>query len=253
MAKNPGGGGQNTVWEKNTPDPLIDLAARCVLAHPACLFSMVPVDEIDSTFEISTNLVPTSTNASTSTLQSVASPLSSSSMTCTIKSSKDSVSLQTGFLSAVSENLSKTDPNVDKRHFMLHPGLRLPAEICEKLFSTLHEEGLDLEDDFALAFGDPSISRIRSVDLSGSSVTDRGLKCLLAHKLRVLNIHNCRFLSKQSLEALNQNSESLLDLNVGNTSRFFPEYIYPKMDEDLVRKVKQLYKSSIQIMGSMLP
>ena len=102
--------------------------------------------------------------------------------------------------------------------------------------SNLDEEGLDLEDDFALAFGDPSISRIRSVDLSGSSVTDRGLKCLLAHKLRVLNIHNCRFLSKQSLEALNQNSESLLDLNVGNTSRFFPEYVYPKMDEDLVRK-----------------
>ena len=245
MAKNLGDGPQNTVWEKNTPDPLIDLAARCVLAHPACLFSMVPADETDSTIDESTNLVPSSTNASTSTaatLESVASPLSTPSAHVPSKNdfSTEIVTLQqTAFLSSVSTNLSKTDSNVDKRHFMLHPGLRLPAEICEKLFSTLHEEGLDLEDDFALAFGDPSISRIRSVDLSSSSVTDRGLKCLLAHKLRVLNIHNCRFLSTQSLEALNQNSESLLDLNVGNTSRFFPEYICPKMDDDQVRKFVQ--------------
>jgi len=30
--------GLRTVWEKNSPDSLVDLSARCVLKHSACLF-----------------------------------------------------------------------------------------------------------------------------------------------------------------------------------------------------------------------
>jgi hypothetical protein len=60
----------------------------------------------------------------------------------------------------------------------------------------MHEEGLDLEDDFAMAFGNVDLCRIKSVNLSGSSVTDRGLEALVRHNLRSLNIHNCRCLFK---------------------------------------------------------
>jgi hypothetical protein len=72
-------------------------------------------------------------------------------------------------------------------------------------------------------------------------VTDRGFESLVGQNLRVLNIHNCRFLTTDSLEALNRQSESLVDLNIGNTIRFLPEYVCSKMDEDQVN-----YKSNLK-------
>lgn len=243
MAKNPGEDGSKTVWEKNTPDSLVDLATRCVLANPSCLFTIGhdgdDDDKIDLMSEASSNVALTSNPstsssagaASSSDLTEVSTSLSSNSGT---PNGRMSANRGLSINSSIDQILSYAELPVDdkrSRRFKLHKGLRLPGEISEKLFSTLHEEGLDLEDDFAMAFSDPTVSRIRSVDLSGSSITDRGLKCLLAHKLRVLNIHNCRHLTIDSLEALNRESESLVDLTVGNTCRLFPEYIFTQMDE----------------------
>ena len=83
-----------------------------------------------------------------------------------------------------------------------------------------------------MAFSDPEKSRIKSVDLSGSSLTDQGFQALAGHNLRVLNVNNCRFLTTESLESLNKNSEALVDLYVGNTIRFLPEYVFTRMDDD---------------------
>ena len=246
MAKNPGEDGSRTVWEKNTPDPLVDLATRCVLANPSCLFTIGRDgdDEIDLTSDASSSVALTSNPstsssagaASSSDLPEVSTSISSNSVTPNGRVSATQLSANRGLSinASIEQILAYAENSVDykrTRRFKLHKGLRLPVEISEKLFSTLHEEGLDLEDDFALAFSDPTVSRIRSVDLSGSSITDRGLKCLLAHKLRVLNINNCRHLTIDSLEALNRESDSLVDLTVGNTGRFFPEYIFTQMDE----------------------
>jgi hypothetical protein len=46
-----------------------------------------------------------------------------------------------------------------------------------------------------------------------------------------------RFLTTESLEALNKHSESLLDLYIGDTVRFLPEYVCTRMDEDQVRSL----------------
>ncbi|TRY64313.1 hypothetical protein TCAL_04628 [Tigriopus californicus] len=115
--------------------------------------------------------------------------------------------------------------------FTLLPDLHLPTEICEKLFATLHEEGLDIEDCTAGIFADVTSCRLRRVNVRCSSITDHGLEYLLRHNLRDLDIHNCEALTPRTLESLNKYSKHLVNLNIGNTVQILPDYIYPKSDE----------------------
>ena len=246
MAKNHGRGGVRTVWEKNSPDPLVDLAARCVLAHPECLFAIGrDVDDDEPKEEDVFNGRELSSNPSTSSVGSATAsadlqvestaPLSSTGST--VKLSVETVLDRGGGAIPPADNSArrKSTDRDESRRFVLREGLRLPAEICETLFAIIHEEGLDLEDNFAIAFSNPGKSRIKSVDLSGSSLTDRGFEALAGHNLRVLNVSNCRYLTIESLEALNRHSDSLIDLNIGNSVRFLPEYVCSRMDEDQVQ------------------
>ena len=47
------------------------------------------------------------------------------------------------------------------------------------MLTMLHDEGFDLNDCVLTAFGDPSTSRLRRVNLRQSTVTDLGLTALL--------------------------------------------------------------------------
>ena len=107
----------------------------------------------------------------------------------------------------------------------LLPDLHLPTEICEKLFAMLHEEGLDVEDATASAFSDTETSRLRCVNVRGTSITDEGLLGLLKHNLRDLDVHGCHSLTKASLENINRHAESLVNLNIGNSVDILPDYI----------------------------
>jgi hypothetical protein len=164
MSRNPGGGGARTVWEKNTPDLLVDLAARCVLAHPECLFSIGRADEEDSTADVALN-VELSSNPSTSSTGNSSTDLQKESTTLSTSNSADStvklsIEIKAERGGTIDESPStKSVDDKGHRRFALHKGLRLPAEICETLFTMMHEEGLDLEDNFAMAFSDPTVSR----------------------------------------------------------------------------------------------
>ena len=89
--------------------------------------------------------------------------------------------------------------------------LHLPMEIGEKLFQMAQEEGLDIDDKFAEIFR--HLTRVRNrcendsssftlsylqiwrACLRESSITDRGIKYLLRHRLKDLDIHNCAALT----------------------------------------------------------
>lgn len=114
----------------------------------------------------------------------------------------------------------------------LLPGLHLPMEICEKLLSIRQDEGLDIDDTFAGVFGDPTTTRLRSVCVRGTSLGDDGLRRLLRHGLRELDIHNCEALSRRSLESLNDHGDSLLSLTIGNSVHVLPDYIYSRAEAD---------------------
>ena len=151
MAKNPSRSGVRTVWEKNSPDPLVDLAARCVLAHPECLFAIGRDADEESDTDVRRNVEMTST-PSTSSSGATSTDLrdeSTSALLTTASTIKLSIEI-TADRAVISgyddETLRNTATERERsRRFVLHKGLRLPAEICETLFSIMHEEGLDLE------------------------------------------------------------------------------------------------------------
>ena len=103
----------------------------------------------------------------------------------------------------------------------------LPLEICESLFQICHEEHIDIDDKFANIFADSQNSRLRQLTVSDSSVTDNGMRCLLAHNLRKISITSCVHLTARTLEFINEYSDNLISLSVDNISQMFPDFEGP--------------------------
>jgi len=104
--------------------------------------------------------------------------------------------------------------------------LHLPMEIGEKLFQMAQEEGLDIDDKFAEIFR--HLTRIWRACLRESYITDRGIKYLLRHRLKDLDIHNCAALTGRTLTNLNKYSSSLSSLCIGNCVQILPDYLQPE-------------------------
>ena len=112
----------------------------------------------------------------------------------------------------------------------LHPAASgLPGQIYENILETLNDEGFELNDSVIAAFGDRTTSRLRSVQLRNSSITDFGLRKLLNHKIRSLDVSGCNRLTEKSLETINKHSgDTLLELKLcGNWSEY--EHLENKM------------------------
>jgi len=106
---------------------------------------------------------------------------------------------------------------------LLDDGLYLPREICESLFQICHEEHINIDDKFTNIFADSQNSKLRQLTVSDSSVTDNGMRCLLAHNLRKISITNCVHLTTRTFEFINEYSDNLISLSVDNTSQIFPD------------------------------
>ena len=129
------------------------------------------------------------------------------------------------------------DDDFDEFHnrklITLLPDLYLPADICDKIFKMIVEEGLDIDDHIAGVFSDTTRSRLRSVNVRDCSLTDVGLTCLLRHQLRDLDIHNCEGLSSKALEIINMFSDNLVNLNVGSSTHILPDKVVPKIEIEM--------------------
>lgn len=106
--------------------------------------------------------------------------------------------------------------------YELHPGLVLPRELCEKLIQFYCQNVGILDDKFANIFHDTSVTSMKRVCLRNSSVSDKGLKVLLEHKLVELNLERCSNVTARSLNFLNENGENLVCLAVGTDVKLLP-------------------------------
>jgi len=102
-------------------------------------------------------------------------------------------------------------------------GLYLPLEICESLFQICHEEHINIDDNFTNIFADSQNSKLRQLTVSDSSVSDNGMRCLLAHNLKKISITSCVHLTTQTLEFINECSDNLISVSVDNTFQIFPD------------------------------
>ena len=60
-----------------------------------------------------------------------------------------------------------------------------------------------------------------------SSLTDSGMKHLVRHNLRELDINNCGGLTVQTLHNINKNSVNLHSFCIGNSVQILPDYLHP--------------------------
>ncbi|CAB4057133.1 ZYG11 [Lepeophtheirus salmonis] len=149
-----------TIWEPNSPDSLTDIVTRYCLRNPSTYSQLFEFDSKTN----EERLLPDKPLTKHIAFKSVEELLMG-------KPKKDSFA-----------------PRVYRR---LHPGIHLPAVICEKFFSIAQEEGIDVNDAFINVFADTESTPLRSVSINGSSITNNGLDMLLKHRLRDLEIQDC--------------------------------------------------------------
>ena len=209
-----------TFWEGNSPDSLLDLSIQCLLRNPAILFYA-----IDVTREPRRG----TRGASAHSRKEIAEK---------VTEHEDQISEKGPRLYERKTHTVYYEQNGARPpiHLRLHSHHQLPAEVCEKLLTMMHDEGFDLNDSVLTAFGNTSTSRISNVHLRHSTVSDLGLKSLLNHKIHSLDVVGCNQLTETSLGNLNHNCyDSLVELSFsGNLhpdykkpNSIFPSYIAP--------------------------
>lgn len=96
----------------------------------------------------------------------------------------------------------------------LNEDVVLPVEICETFLRT-YQRKFRVNDNIANVFRDKFRTRLNTVKLRNSRITDEGLRCLMEHKPYEVELVQCEYLSQASLETINNNSENLLSLKFG--------------------------------------
>lgn len=108
--------------------------------------------------------------------------------------------------------ITTVDPS--SRWRRLKDDVILPAEICEK-FLRAYQKKCRVNDNIANLFRDRLRTRLDTVRLRNSRITDEGLRCLLEHKPYEIELVQCEYLSHSSLESINSNSQNLISLKFG--------------------------------------
>lgn len=117
----------------------------------------------------------------------------------------------------------------DGDYLSLHPDFHLSPNICQATLDS-HFELVGVMDDYIVhIFRDAERTRLRKANLSNSYVTDRGVGWIMRHKPTELNISRCPELygcmdhRSRLLQSINENSENLTSLILGNSHCMFEE------------------------------
>ena len=92
--------------------------------------------------------------------------------------------------------------------YFCHEGIQLPADVSEALMERCMEKDI-LNEALLHAFSDPNKTKVRRLDVSKCSITDRTLRWFLPHGLSELDISNCnQSLTTESLAYINQHGDT---------------------------------------------
>lgn len=108
--------------------------------------------------------------------------------------------------------ITKLDPTSRLRK--LKDDVILPAEICEKFLSA-YQKNSRVSDNIANLFRDRQRTRLGTVKLRNSRITDEGLRSFMEHKPYEVELVQCEYLLPASLDIINANSQNLVSLKVG--------------------------------------
>lgn len=123
--------------------------------------------------------------------------------------------------------ITNFDP--DTRWRRLKDDVILPAEICEK-FIRAYQKKYRINDNIANIFRDKFRTRLNTLKLRNSRITDEGLRCMMEHQPFEVELNQCEYLSHVTLEIISTNSQNLLSLKFGPLTYCFPQ------DEDIYRQ-----------------
>lgn len=111
--------------------------------------------------------------------------------------------------------ITKLDPT--SRWRKLKDDVILPAEICERFLQS-YQKNYRVNDNIANLFRDRMRTRLTSVKLRNSRITDEGLRCLMEHKPFEVELVQCEYVSQASLDVINSNSHNLVSLKLGTNT-----------------------------------
>lgn len=101
-----------------------------------------------------------------------------------------------------------------ERYRKLKDDIILPQEICEK-FLEAYQKNNRVNNNIVNIFRDKTQTRLKSVKLRNTRITDEALRLLMEHKPTEVELVQCEYLSQVSLETINNNSENLVSLKFG--------------------------------------
>lgn len=116
--------------------------------------------------------------------------------------------------------ITNFDPETRWRRFK--DDVILPSEICEKFIKS-YQKKYRINDNIANMFRDKVRTRLSTVKLRNSRITDEGLRCLMEHKPYEVELNQCEYLSQSSLEIISNNSQNLHSLKFGPLTYVFPQ------------------------------
>lgn len=93
-------------------------------------------------------------------------------------------------------------------------GLVFPSEICDKIIEFAQKcDNIIVDDDFFLIFEDIIATRLRRVKVTNSKISDISVGIIANHHVTHLAFNDCEYLSKLSIEYINNNSKNLQSLS----------------------------------------
>ncbi|XP_022121517.1 protein zer-1 homolog [Pieris rapae] len=118
-------------------------------------------------------------------------------------------------LSVITDNLDAISiPNPTTRSRVLRRNIVLPAQICDK-FLEAYQKKYRLNDSIAHIFRDRESTRLTIVKLEHATITDKGLRYLLAHRPLQVELVHCDCISEAAVGIIAAYNQNLVRLTFG--------------------------------------
>ncbi len=127
----------------------------------------------------------------------------------------------------------------------LHDSIYLPVQTCDSLLHTFQGRDIILNDDLLHIFQDHYRTRLQRVNLRGSDITDRGIRWIMPHEPKDLNLMGCPNLTTGSLYYINKYGKNLVTLTLGTYWGLFSDLDLTNNGERNSEEVQSLVQTGL--------